>query len=100
MLYSILKEIKSSITVYCQPLRFILIGSNKDGIIHQTDLDIVIIMDESVDLTHLINIISPSIKEIIVKYNLYISVFPIKESHYQQLDSEFIYNVKNTGVEF
>ena len=41
MFNSILKDIKNNIHEHCTPIKFIIIGSNKDGIINKTDLDII-----------------------------------------------------------
>lgn len=100
MFNNILKEIKINILEHCTPNKFIIIGSNKDGIINNTDLDIIIIVEDQTNLPHIIKNISPSIKKLIVKYNFYISVFPIKEKHYKMQKSEFIHNIRQTGIEF
>ena len=100
MFNSILKDIKNNIHEHCTPIKFIIIGSNKDGIINKTDLDIIIIVEDKTNLTHIIKNISPSIKKLIVKYNFYISVYPIKEMHYKKQKSEFIHNIHQTGIEF
>lgn len=96
----ILNDVKECILNHCSPLKFIVIGSNKNGIICETDIDIIIIVKDNIDLFTLSQEIAPSIRDLIVKYNFFISVFPISEKYYILQNTQFISNVIKEGVEF
>lgn len=96
----ILSDVKNCIQKYCTPLKFMIIGSNKYGIINNTDIDIVIIVKDNINLFTLSEKIAPAIRDLIIKYNLIISVFPISEKHYILQNTQFISNVIKEGIEF
>lgn len=99
-LKSILHDIKNCILKYYKPLNFIIIGSNKNNIIKNTDIDIITIVEDNVDLELFIQTIAPSIKKFILKYNFYISVYPILNKNYIRKNTQFICNIVNNGIEF
>ena len=99
-LYKILHDVKTCIMDYCTPLHFFIIGSNKNKIISKSDLDIVIVVKDDMDLVILTQMIAPSINSLILKYKIFISVFPIKEQFYLLRNTQFICNVVNQGIEF
>lgn len=96
----ILCDVKNCILNYCTPLKFLIIGSNKNGIVNNTDIDIIIIVKDNIDLFMLSQKIAPSIRDLIVKYNFFISVFPINEKFYILQNTQFISNVIKHGREF
>lgn len=96
----ILRDVKNSLLKHCMPLKFLIIGSNKHGIINNTDIDIVIIVKDNIDLFTLSEKIAPTIRDLILKYNFFISVFPISEKYYILQNTQFISNVIEKGIEF
>lgn len=96
----ILSDVRICILNYCTPLKFIVIGSNKNGIISKTDIDIIIIVKDNIDLFTLSQDIAPSIRDLIVRHNFFISVFPISEKYYTLQNTQFISNVIKQGIEF
>lgn len=96
----ILSDVKNCILNYCTPLKFIIIGSNKNGIISNTDIDIVIIIKDNIDSFFLSKEIASSIRDLIVRHNFFISVFPVNEKYYTLQNTQFISNVIKQGVEF
>lgn len=96
----ILSDVKKSILNYCTPLKFIVIGSNKNGILKKTDIDIIIIVKDNIDLFLLSQEIAPSIRDLIIRYNFFISVFPISEKYYILQNTQFISNIIKQGIEF
>lgn len=100
ILSMILNDVKICIQKHCTPLKFLIIGSNKRGIINNTDIDIVIIVKDSINLFMLSEKIAPEIRDLIVKHNFFISVFPISEKYYILQSTQFISNVIKEGIEF
>lgn len=100
ILLTVLNDVKNCILKNCTPLKFLIIGSNKYGIINNTDIDIVIIVKDSINLFMLSEKIAPAIRDLIVKYNFFISVFPISEKYYILQNTQFISNVIKDGIEF
>ena len=96
----ILSDVKNCILNYCTPLRFFVIGSNKSKIINKTDIDIIIIVKDNIDLFLLSKEIAPSIRDLIIKHNFFISVFPIREQYYTLQNTQFINNVIKHGINF
>lgn len=96
----ILTDIKKHVLKYHTPSKFLIIGSNKDAIAYNTDIDIILIINDDVDSVELIRNISSSIKQLIIKYGYYISTYPIKEKYYKKKNTQFIRNIINNGIEF
>lgn len=74
----ILSDVKKSILNYCTPLKFIVIGSNKNGILKKTDIDIIIIVKDNIDLFHLSQEIAPSIRDLNYKIQFLYQCFSYK----------------------
>ena len=74
----ILNDVKECILNHCSPLKFIVIGSNKNGIISETDIDIIIIVKDNIDLFTLSQEIAPILSAIGILFcaNIY-WIFPI-----------------------
>ena len=94
------QEIKQILLLYCSPIKFISIGSNKNEITFDTDIDIVIIVDNNIETYRLLKLISPAITEIIKRHNILIGIYPIHLKEYEQNSTQFICNIIKNGIEF
>lgn len=100
ILSNLLAEIKATIHKCLIPIRTFIIGSNSEGIINNTDIDIIVIVNDEVDYYIFLEQISQSINNIIISNNILISVYPISTSEFENNSSEFIQNIKKRGFEF
>nr|DAP46149.1 MAG TPA: hypothetical protein [Caudoviricetes sp.] len=100
ILSNILTEIKAIIHKCLIPLRTFIIGSNSEGIINNTDIDIIVIVNDGIDYFIFLEQISQNINDLIISNNILISVYPISASEFESNSSEFIQNIKERGFEF
>jgi len=99
------KEFKEKILEFSTPIKVLNIGSNSrnriddDNLDSERDLDIIIVVDNHVDCYEYLKKISAILKSMIIKYEILITAYPIKEEVYLKGESEFLDNVRKHGVE-
>lgn len=99
-LANLLTEIKAIIYKCIIPIKTFIIGSNSESIINNTDIDIIVIVNDKVDHFIFLERISQFITETIISNNILISIYPISVTEFENNSSEFIRNIKTTGLEF
>ncbi len=100
MLPNILSEIRSIIYKCTYPIKLFIIGSNSEGITNNTDIDIIVIVNDEVDHFTFLEQVSQLINETIISNNILISINPISATDFENNSSEFILNIKTRGFEF
>lgn len=100
ILPNLLTEIKAIIYKYVVPIKTIIIGSNSENINYNTDIDIIVIVSDEVNHFIFLEQVSQFINETICLYNIFISIYPISVTDFENDSSEFILNIKTKGREF
>ncbi|GHT36532.1 hypothetical protein AGMMS49574_28410 [Bacteroidia bacterium] len=94
---------KEKIIDFFVPIKILHIGSNQklknDDCNYESDFDIIIIVEDEIDCYEYSKQISSILKETIVKFDILISAYPIKESIYLNGISEFLNNVRINSTE-
>ena len=100
ILCNLLRDIKEEISPIFVPIQFIVIGSNNNEIVNPTDIDIILIVDNDVDVYSLVHQISSKIVALIIKHRILISIYPIRKSCYDACETQFINNIHRYGISF
>jgi hypothetical protein len=96
---------KEKIIEIFKPIKILHIGSNSkkksqnSDYNYESDFDIIIIVNDDIDCYEYIKQIAPILKAIIIKFDIMINAYPIKESIYLKGESEFLNNVRNNNIE-
>lgn len=75
-------------------------GSGRDLGVTESDIDLLIVLENDVNLLDVVVQIAPLIREAIEKYSIFVSCFPVHEKDYVSGDSQFIRNIRQNGMEF
>ncbi|GHS91356.1 hypothetical protein FACS1894174_05280 [Bacteroidia bacterium] len=96
---------KAKILEIFKPVKILHIGSNcvvknqNNEYDYERDIDLIIIVNDTVDYYEYIKQFSLVLKDAMVRYDVEINAYPIKESIYQHGESEFLTNVRNNAIE-
>ncbi|MDR2011246.1 MAG: hypothetical protein LBQ22_12275 [Bacteroidales bacterium] len=98
------KEFKERVLDFSLPIKMLSIGSNSkkenvENVDCAKDLDLVIVVNDSIDCYEYSKKISSILKKIILDSGVLITAYPIKEEAYLKGESEFLDNVRKNGIE-
>lgn len=93
------RELKSHLDEIAKFDKLILIGNFNDKIAFNTELDFVVVVNDSVNKFEFVNMTSELAVHYISQYKLMIQFFPIHKLNFQLKRTAFLRSITKNGVE-